>query len=77
MREDWRMIEGGLEDGLVTPQYGDYVPTSWKNEIFSPKLYFFQNFSLRALKLAANHEKQLFTFFGFLPPYFDVSRSLA
>ena len=37
LREDWRMIEGGLEDGLVTPQYGDYVPTSWKNDIFSPK----------------------------------------
>ena len=29
------------------------------------------------LKLAANREKQLFTFFGFLPPYFDVSGVLA
>ena len=37
------------------------------------KCTFFDDFSIRALKLAANHEKQLFTFFGFLPPYFGVS----
>ena len=37
----------------------------------------FENVSFRALKLAANHEKRLFTFFGFLPPYFDVSGALA
>ena len=43
---------------------------------FFVKMKFFVNFSFRALKLAANREKQLFTFFGFLPPYFDVSRSL-
>ena len=53
--------------GLGAPPYGDYVRTSWKNDFFS----------LRALKLLAIHEKQLLTFFGFLPPYFDVSRSLA
>ena len=44
------------------------------------KCHFFAKiafFSLGALKLLANHEKQLLTFFGFLPPYFDVSRSLA
>ena len=34
-------------------------------------------FSLGALKLLANHEKQLLAFFRFLPLYFDVSRSLA
>ena len=32
-----------------------------------------ENFSFGALKLLANHEEQLFTFFGFLPPYFVVS----
>ena len=53
--------------GLGAPQYGDYVRTSWKNDFFS----------LRALKLLAIHEKQLLTFFGFLPPYFGVLRSLA
>ena len=30
----------------------------------------------RALKLAENRENELFTFFGFLPPYIDVSGSL-
>ena len=88
--EGWRRIGEGLEEdgppkyglgtpqyGLGTPQYGDYVATSWKNDIFLPKLCFFDNFSFRALKLLANHEEQLLTFFGFLPPYFGVSRSLA
>ncbi len=88
--EGWRKIGGGLEEdgrrkyglgtpqyGLGTPQYGDYVATSWKNDIFCQNDVFFVNFSFRALKLLANHEKQLFTFFGFLPPYFSVSRSLA
>ena len=37
------------------------------------KMYFFDDFSIRALKLAANHEKQVFTFFAFLPPYIGVS----
>ena len=36
----------------------------------------FQDFSIRALKLAASHEKQIFTFFAFLPPYIGVSGSL-
>ena len=44
---------------------------------FFVKIRFFVNFSFRALKLLANREEQLLTFFGFLPPYFDVSRSLA
>ena len=70
MDDRW-MIDGKY--GLVTPQYGDYVETSWKNDLFLPKWRFFDNFSFRALKLAANHEKQLFTFFGFLPPYIGVS----
>ena len=34
-------------------------------------------FSLGAFELLANHEKQLLAFFGFLPPYFGVSHSLA
>ena len=62
--------------GLGAPQYGDYVRTSWKNVIFLPEWRFLVNFSFRALKLAANREKQLFTCFGFLPPYFGVSASL-
>jgi len=37
------------------------------------KCAFFEDFSIRALKLAANPEKQVFTFFGFLPPYIGVS----
>ena len=49
--------------------YGDYVPTSWKNVLF-------YRFFIRALKLGANHEKQVFTFFAFLPPYMGVSGSL-
>ena len=44
-------------------------PKSLKNASFS-------RFSIRALKLAANHEKQVFTFFAFLPPYIGVSGSL-
>ena len=37
------------------------------------KCTFFDDFSLRALKLAAIHEKHVFTFFAFLPPYIGVS----
>ena len=33
------------------------------------KMYFFVDFSIKALKLAANREKQVFTFFAFLSPY--------
>ena len=40
------------------------------------KCIFFEDFSIRAFKLAANHEKQVFTFFAFLPPYIGVSGSL-
>ena len=57
------------------PVWG-YVATSWKNDIFA-KIMFFVNFSFTPLKLLANHEEQLLTLFGFLPPYSGVSRSLA
>ena len=83
LEEGCRSIGGALEEdgppkyGLGTPQYGDYVATSWKNDIFLPKLCFFDNCSFRALKLLANHEEQLLTFFRCLPPYFGVSGSLA
>ena len=65
----------GWEDGPpeVWPgcaPYGDYVPTFWK------VVRFFNDFSIRALKLVANHEKQVFTFFTFLLPYIAVSGSL-
>ena len=84
LEEDRRSIGGALEEdgppkyGLGTPQYGDYVATSWKNAIFfCQNDVFWATFSFRALKLLANHEKQLFTFVCFLPSYFGVSRSLA
>ena len=83
LEEGCRSIGGALEEdgppkyGLGMPQYGDYVATSWKNDIFFVKMTFFVNFSFRAFKLLANHEEQLLTFLGFLPPYFGVSRSLA
>ena len=64
------------QNGLVTPPYGDYVRTSLKNVRFFGKITVFYDFSIRALKLAANHEKQVFTFFAFLPPYMGVSGSL-
>ena len=43
LEKDWRRIGEGLEEdgppkyGLGTPPYGDYVATSWKNDIFLPK----------------------------------------
>ena len=43
LEEDCRNIGGALEEdgppkySLGTPQYGDYVATSWKNDIFLPK----------------------------------------
>ena len=78
------MVEGGYgpatpQDGTVTqlrPLYRDYVATSLKNVSNFRKMQVFHNFSIRALKLAANHEKQVFTFFAFLPPYMGVSGSL-
>ena len=45
-------------------------PKSWNNGIF-------RDFSIRVLKLAANHEKQVFTFFVLLLPYIGVSGSLS
>ena len=56
--------------------YGDYVRTSLKNVRNLWKMILFHNFSIRVLKLAANHEKQVFTFFAFLPPYMGASGSL-
>ena len=87
---DWRRTGGGLQEhwrslrGGWTPEvWPGYAPV-WgldrdllKKCHFFAKMYFFDNFSFRALKLLANHEEQLLTFFGFLPPYFGVSRSLA
>ena len=87
---DWRRIGEGLEEdgppkyGLGAPQYGLGSPSMGirsrpleKMSFFCQNDVFFDNFSFRALKLLANHETQLLTFFGFLPPYFGVSRSLA
>ena len=36
------------------------------------KCTFFDDFFIRALKLAESRENQLFTFFGLLPPYIGV-----
>ena len=63
------------QDGLVAPPFGDYVRTSLKNVRNLCKMVVFQYFFIRALELAANHEKQVFTFFAFLPPYMAVSGS--
>ena len=47
LEEDCRSIEGALEEdgppkyGLGTPQYGDYVPTSWKNNMFVANMLLF------------------------------------
>ena len=38
------------------------------------KMYLVDDFSIRALKLVANREKQVFTFFAFSLPYIGVSR---
>ena len=62
---------GTPQYGLGTTQYGDYVATSWKNVIFCQNDVFFDNFSFRALKLVANHEKQLLTFFWLFTPLFQ------
>ena len=61
---DWRKIEeigGGLEEDLCG---------------FSLIFVDFRDFVVGAVKLAENREEQLFTFFGFLPPYIGVSGSL-
>ena len=71
-----------VQDGLATPQDGLVTPPLWelRADLFkkrpkSLKNASFYDFSIRALKLAANHEKQVFTFFAFLPPYMGVSGS--
>ncbi len=86
LEEDWRRIGGGWTPEVwpgYAPVWPGYAPV-WglcrdllEKLHFLPKLCFFDNFSFRAVKLLANHEEQLLTFFGFLPPYFGVSGSLA
>ena len=85
----WIWSGSGVDLGVAlevwpgyAPVWSGYAPV-WglcrdllEKSHFFVKIIFFDNFSFRALKLLANHEKQLLTFFGFLPPYFDVSRSL-
>ena len=67
------MIDG-LKDGLVSPQDGLVSPQDGLVMAdLLEKCTFFEDFSIRAFKLAANHEKQVFMFFGFLPPYIGVS----
>ena len=61
----------------LRPNMGIMCRPLQKTVFFFAKIMFFDNVSFRALKLAANHEKQLFTFLGFLPPYIGVSGSLA
>ena len=55
------------QDGPVSPQDGLVMADLLE------KCTFFDDFSIRALKLAANHKKQVFTFFAFLPPYIGVA----
>ena len=63
------------QDGLITTQDGLVTPPLWglcadlfKKRSKSLNNAIFYDFSIRVLKLAANHEKQVFTFFAFLPP---------
>ena len=57
---------------LDPPKYGLGAPRMGIMCRPHGKMYFFVDFFIRALKLAANREKQVFTFFGFLPPYIGV-----
>ena len=41
------------------------------------KMHFFGLIFIEAFKMAENPEKQIFTFFAFLPPYFGVSGSVS
>ena len=68
--EVWGVTRGGPG---VPPVWG-FSADLMENVILFVKIAFF---SLGEFKLLANHEKQLLTFLGFLPLYFDVSRSLA
>ena len=79
LQEHWRSLGGGWTPEVwpgYAPVWGLCADLLEKSHFFV-KIRFFVNFSFRALKLLANREEQLLTFFGFLPPYFDVSRSLA
>ena len=80
MKEDGcRWIVFGLimpQDGLVTPPLWELRADLFKKRPKSLKNAFFYHFSIRAFKLAANHEKQVVTFFAFLPLYIGVSGSL-
>ena len=60
----------------LSPKYALF----FKNTHFSTKISIFLRFSsifIEAFKMAENLEKQVFTFFAFLPPYIGVSGSLA
>ena len=69
-----KLRQNSVKGGLGAPPVRGFSADLMEKCHFFAKIAFF---SLGALKLLANHEKQLLTFFGFLPPYFDVSRSLA
>ena len=71
---DFRGLGGDQRRPRCAPSMGIQCGPHGKMIFFFAKIAFF---SLGALKLLANHEKQLLTFFGFLPPYFGVLRSLA
>ena len=81
IEQDWKDISvdfrssdgcGWIAFGLVTPQDGLVTPPLrglradlFKKHPKSPKTQSFLYFSIRAFKLAANHEKQVFTFLPF------------
>ena len=64
------------QDGLVTPPLCGLCADLLKNVPNLSENQDFQDFSIRAFKLAANQEKQVVTFFAFLPLYIGVSGSL-
>ena len=49
---------------------------AWVHPVFE-KYTFFDVFSLRALKSVAIHEKQVFTFFAFLPPLISAFQAFS
>ena len=83
LEEGCKSIGGALEEdgppkyGLGTPQYGDYVATSWKNDIFCQNDDFLTIFPLGRSNCVQIRKNNFSRFFGFLPPYFGVSCSLA
>ena len=60
-------VDGPPKYGLGTPQYGDYVPTSWKNCIFSSKCRFLTIFPLGRSNWLQITKNNFLRFLAFYP----------